>query len=860
MKRSESERTAASVLSSIDVLLNALPRAVLITDGDGTIVTWNASAEALYGRTPEDLAGRSVLDVSLASVGTEPGLRLLERARDGEAWMGEVAVARPDGTTATAQLYLGPLRDAEGDVVGLISSADDVTDARRLAQRATSLQDHLALALSAGRLGTWRWDAATGVTVWDAGMERLFGLEPGTFDGSYEAWVSLLHPEDREAALGVLRQAMATQQPYEVEHRVVWPDGTVHWLQGRGLVVTDGRGRPTGTIGCTVDITAQKLLEVETERRTREAERAAERERLQRERLEFLGRLNDATLGANDHLTLMRKVTEAAVPRLGDWCTIHFCPNPGTPPEVEIAHRDPSRVQWALDLQQRFPYDPDGRNGVPAVIRTGQLEFIPDVEAVVDALIEEAGDTAPVDELRTILDELHLTSVITAPLRTKGGVVGAMQFVSAESRRRYDEGDVALAVAAAGRVAEALAATWLMEQHREIASTLQAALLPPRLPAIDGISLAVRYWPAGAVTIVGGDFYDVFPLGDERWAIVIGDVCGSGPNAAAVTAIARHTIRAAAMHGAAGADALEWTNLALHAGNRDLFCTAVFSTVERTPGGWRFTSTAAGHPLPLLVREDGEVSTVGELGSLLGVLPELELGTASVELQPRRHPDPLHRRRDRRAAARRPRRRHARPAGAARRRGRDERRGRRRPARPLPPRAAPGGPPQRRRRHRRGPRSRPEPLPSARGVGGEGDLDHRRAGHQVVDGRLSPVPARAQVVEDAPAGDGVRDDLGARRQVHVGVPLQVHDQVGVIGQVGQPVPSARRPRDEEPAVDVQHPDLDPARLARSSTGGGDVDGRVVPQLVVHDVHQRDATRRGRPALRSGRPAASGSAS
>ena len=157
---------------------------------------------------------------------------------------------------------------------------------------------------------------------------------------------------------------------------------------------------------------------------------------------------------------------------------------------------------------------------------------------------------------------------------------------------------MALAVAAAGRVAEALAATWLMEQHREIASTLQAALLPPRLPEIDGISLAVRYWPAGAVTIVGGDFYDVFPLGDERWAIVIGDVCGSGPNAAAVTAIARHTIRAAAMHGAAGADALEWTNLALHAGNRDLFCTAVFSTVERTADGMALHVDCGRTPAP----------------------------------------------------------------------------------------------------------------------------------------------------------------------------------------------------------------------------------------------------------------------
>jgi PAS domain-containing protein len=214
--------------------------------------------------------------------------------------MGEVAVARPDGTTATAQLYLGPLRDAEGDVVGLISSADDVTDARRLAQQATSLQDHLALALSAGRLGTWRWDAATGATVWDAGMERLFGVEPGTFDGSYEAWVSLLHPEDREAALEVLREAMATQQPYEVEHRVVWPDGTVHWLQGRGLVVTDGAVGPPGP--SAAPSTSRRRSCSRSRPSAGPARPSARRARAAAARAAGVpGRLNDATLGANDH-------------------------------------------------------------------------------------------------------------------------------------------------------------------------------------------------------------------------------------------------------------------------------------------------------------------------------------------------------------------------------------------------------------------------------------------------------------------------------------------------------------------------------------------------------------------------------
>jgi PAS domain S-box-containing protein len=627
VKRAHDERTAESVLGSIDLVLDALPRAVLIAHLDGTIATSNTAAQGLYGLEAADLAGRSLLQVALASLDEREAASLLERTQDGHAWSGEVTVVRPDGTEATAPTFLGPLRDADGDIVGLVSSADDVTEARRTAQQATTLRDHLGLALAAGRLGTWRWDAASGVTLWDATMERLFGLEPGTFDGTYDAWVALLHPADREATRAVLERALVTLEPYEVQHRVVWPDGSLHWLQGRGLVVADADGHPTGTIGCTADITAAKLLEIETERRTLDAERAAERERRQRERLEFLGRLDDATLGPGDHRALMRRVTQAAVPRLGDWSTVHFCPNPSMPPEVEIAHRDPSRVQWARQLQERFPYDPAAPRGVPAVIRTGEPEFIADVGAVLDGLLGEL-EPAVADELRPILDELQLTSVITVPLRTRNGVVGAMQFVSAESRRRYEEDDVALAIAAAGRVAESLATTWLMEQHREIAATLQTALLPPRLPEIDGVSLAVRYWPAGAVTIVGGDFYDVYPISEGRWAVVIGDVCGSGPNAAAVTAIARHTMRAAAMHGVDGADVLDWTNLALHAGNRELFCTAVFSTLEHSGDGWRFTSTAAGHPLPLLVRSDGEV------GSLLGVLPALQLHTASVALGP----------------------------------------------------------------------------------------------------------------------------------------------------------------------------------------------------------------------------------
>jgi PAS domain S-box-containing protein len=504
------------------------------------------------------------------------------------------------------------------------------------AQQASYLQDHLALALAAGQLGTWRWDKTTGVTIWDAALEQLFGLEPGAFDGTMDAWVALLHPDDADRAMAVLEAAVAERAPYELEHRVIWPDGTVHWLYCRGIVTVDDAGDAMGTIGCTADITARKQLEIETERRIGEAEKVAARERLQRERLEFLDSLNDSALAATDHRDLMQKVAAAAVPQLGDWCALYFIPEDSTAPVFEVAHSDPTKAVWAEELLRRFPYDPDAPSGVPAVIRSGKVEFVPKLRAEsVERAIERVADGALAKELRSIVDALQLTSVITVPMRTKRGVVGAIQFVSAESGREFDGDDVALARTVAGRIGEALENTWSTDQHRAIAGTLQAALLPPRLPHIDGASVAVRYWAAGTATEVGGDFYDIFELGDRRWAIVIGDVCGTGPNAAAVTAIARHTIRAAATHGADHHEVLAWVNDALHAGNRDLFCTAVYSTLERLDDEtWQFTSVAGGHPLPIVVAVDGSATTIGRPGTLLGVLPEIQTTSGEVPLHP----------------------------------------------------------------------------------------------------------------------------------------------------------------------------------------------------------------------------------
>ena len=624
------------MIAASRLVLDRLPRAITVLDGDGMIVGWNQVSEHSYGWTSAEAVGRSMYELM-----TPPDLRVLGRSivetvLKGESWSGPVTVVLRDGTTRSTSSFLSPLRSLHGEIIGVVCAADDAAgddDVRRLEKQADVLSEHLLLALEAGQLGTWQWTKATGVTVWNVQMERLFGLEPGTFEGTYDAWVALLHPDDVHHSIGVLDQAVADQGSYAVEHRVVWPDGSEHWLQGRGKATSDEAGNVTGTLGCSIDVTDLKLAEAAAATRINDAESAVERERLQRERIEFLVTLNDIALVATDHTDLMRRIGAAAVPRLGDWCAVYFRPRPGAAHERVFVHVDPAKTEWATLLSVDLAFDPNSTFGVASVMRTGRTEFVSaiDHQALGTAIDATHGDDP--ERLRSVRRALQLTSTITVPLITKRGIVGAIQFVSAESGRHYDADDQALAEAAAGRVAEAIDNAWLVEQQRNIAVTLQAALLPSAKPAIAGATVAVRYWATGAVSEVGGDFYDVFQIEDGAWAIVIGDVCGTGAKAASVTATARHTIRAAAMHGASPTEVLNWVNDAVRASGFGLFCTVLYSTLTRSgEREWTYTSAAGGHPLPILVDGDGLASMLGTPGTLIGVVADIDVTVSTTVL------------------------------------------------------------------------------------------------------------------------------------------------------------------------------------------------------------------------------------
>ncbi|MFN2517449.1 MAG: PP2C family protein-serine/threonine phosphatase [Jatrophihabitantaceae bacterium] len=181
------------------------------------------------------------------------------------------------------------------------------------------------------------------------------------------------------------------------------------------------------------------------------------------------------------------------------------------------------------------------------------------------------------------------------------------------------------------------AAQQRLDEVAQLATAFQASLLPPRLPDIPHVQLAAVYQPVDSHH-VGGDFYDAFPIDEHAWVIAIGDVCGTGPAAAARTSSARYSIRACAVQRRSPSDVLRYTNLALATDNATEnerpFVTAIVARIEPHPEGTLIHLASAGHPLPLLLRRNGEVQIIGQPGQLLGVLSTIEISDSTVELAP----------------------------------------------------------------------------------------------------------------------------------------------------------------------------------------------------------------------------------
>jgi serine phosphatase RsbU (regulator of sigma subunit) len=343
----------------------------------------------------------------------------------------------------------------------------------------------------------------------------------------------------------------------------------------------------------------------------------------------FMAEASRVLASSMDYGETLTRIARLVVPQIADWCAIDLLSEQGEIERVAVHHLDPAGIALAERLDRDYRLTPDEPTGVPEVIRSGMSRIFTDISP--DALAGYASDEAHLELLRAV----DASAVIIVPMAGATKTIGAITLVSSGSVRKLSPADLALAERLARRAGTAVENARLYTERTRIAHTLQQALLPESLPDVPGAEIEARYCAAGEFNEVGGDFYDVLEHGPNRWVLLIGDVCGKGPRAAGVTALARHTLRAAAISDQSSPQMLKTLHQALRRQppGADL-CTVCLVTMEYLPDSVRLTISLAGHPPPLLIDADGTARPVGTAGTLLGVIDPIEVTETSIELLP----------------------------------------------------------------------------------------------------------------------------------------------------------------------------------------------------------------------------------
>ncbi len=227
-------------------------------------VWWNPNFYTLFGYKTEEIEpGIESWQNRIHPEERERVITGIQAAIDrGEQfWSDEYRFRRSDGSDATLLDRGYIVHDQGGKATRMIGAMMDITGRKRAEEALKEAEARLRLALQAGRIGTWDWNLTTGKIVWSSGHEELWGMPPGTFKGTYEEFEAHLHPEDRDEVKRATAQAIAEHSNFRHEYRVVWPDGSVHWIAGQGEPLFDKSGRPVRMIGVVRDITEPKRAE-----------------------------------------------------------------------------------------------------------------------------------------------------------------------------------------------------------------------------------------------------------------------------------------------------------------------------------------------------------------------------------------------------------------------------------------------------------------------------------------------------------------------------------------------------------------------------------------------------------------------
>lgn len=669
-QRSVGTRTAGPALP-IDLLPLADSRvrvAVIQIDRTGAVAAWSEDAEHLFGYVAEQVIGKPLTDFAAwpHTPGTSTGIAdALQFSR----WEGSYGIRGADGRVTPVYASHLRVRDADGDpstVCLLVRDHERAVLQTPLRGQTTS---------ESGTLSEGNASDPFEVFIGSPAPDDLDGLLQRTVERARDmldgdsAFLLLATDDETElevrASTGLpsARQRFA-RVPVEVgpgrygsarmpavhEDLTVVP-GAVPLLNGTGMrsVVTvplKVEGRLTGSLGVAAEA-PDRYSNEEALRLQFAADRIAlavesarlgELEKLRRGSLSFLVEASDLLAGTLDRDQTLALMAQMTVPTLATWCAVYTIADQSSEPYLSyVLHEDEERIDGVKALLSKIaPPDP-----VPT---PGARVWAAPAEAAHQAALRTSkrslGLGAPASVSSGIGTTLATASAVggetvVLPLVARNRVIG-MLTLGKPSDEHFRQEILELAEDLSRRAALALDNARLYSERMAISQSLQRSLLPPELPHIPGVEVEVIYRAAGEGNEVGGDFYDLFPIRDGAYGFAIGDVCGTGPEAAAVTGLARHALRLLAREGFGGPAVLERLNAAiLDEGARSRFLTLLYGELwPQEDGSAVLKMVCAGHPLPLRLRQDGTVEPYAEPQPLLGVMEDLELYEQTMTLDP----------------------------------------------------------------------------------------------------------------------------------------------------------------------------------------------------------------------------------
>ncbi|GAA5026549.1 SpoIIE family protein phosphatase [Streptomyces siamensis] len=641
--------------------------AVVQIDRSGCISAWSEDAEELFGYAAEQVVGKPLTDLAAwpHTPGTSTGIaEALQLSR----WEGSYGIRGADGRVTPVYASHLRVRDTAGEPSTVCLLVRDH-------ERAV-LQTPLRLPASDTGAGPEGPTAdAFEVFIGSPAPDDLDGLLQRTVERARDmldgdsAFLLLATDDETElevrASTGLpsARQRFArvpveagpgrygsARMPAVHEDLTVVP-GAVPLLGGTGMrsVVTvplKVEGRLTGSLGVAAEAPGRYSneealrLQFAADRIALavESARLGELERLRRGSLSFLVEASDLLAGTLDRDQTLALMAQMTVPTLATWCAVYTIADQASEPYLSyVLHEDEERIDGLKALLAKIaPPDP-----VPT---PGARVWSAPAEAAHQAALRTSMRSLGLGEQPSVSSGIGTTlatasavggETVVLPLVARNRVIG-MLTLGKPSDEHFRQEILELAEDLSRRAALALDNARLYSERMAISQSLQRSLLPPELPLVDGVEVEVIYRAAGEGNEVGGDFYDLFPIRDGAYGFAIGDVCGTGPEAAAVTGLARHALRLLAREGYGGPAVLERLNSAiLDEGARSRFLTLLYGELwPQEDGSAVLKVVCAGHPLPLRLRQDGTVEPAAEPQPLLGVMEDLELYEQTVTLDP----------------------------------------------------------------------------------------------------------------------------------------------------------------------------------------------------------------------------------